>query len=338
MAKDLADLAAAGSTIDTTVLGDGAGEETPPVVGEEETTATEEVVGEGAEVETGTEVEGEGEVEGEEVVEEETPAPIDPRLLVEAGRLGIDPDEALAFGSSEGLQAALRLVERVKPAGANVQGGEAQERPAAAFERPNLDQDWFKIPNLKEAGVDDDLANALSVLSDQARKAVGQVYDNMAAQTTALQEELTTLRGRMEDEAQTRYEDQFDAACDRLGDDWKELLGQGDEVDEKQAVKRQALARTFTKLAVPEIKAGRRFSFNKMVQQAANLEFPAIAKNNTRKGLVKAAKKRTKIRQPGTPSQTEGLTEEEKALAVFEQGVHEKMGVGSPEPEIPFVT
>lgn len=259
--------------------------------------------------------------EADDAAEAGKPAAWNPdgRLLMEAARLGVPYEDAMAAGTDGALGAMLRVLKARLPA----DGGSpaAAAKPADAgkpaeglLNAEELLKEW---PTLKtEDGFDEKLVAA----TEAQKAAVVKVIDKLNAGFEKLNMGTVSAQHSLEVRG-------FDDMVNRLEDaTLKKVYGEGyaEELPEESYKAREALFDRFYALKEEARAKGLKTPSRELLEQALAIQHPGEMKKSVLRTAAEAAKKRHKLRVPGAPRPSGGhLTSEEEAVADIAEGIAE---------------
>jgi hypothetical protein len=232
-------------------------------------------------------------------------------VLLEAGRYGFTAEEIVSFGTESALRAAIkREAARSEKTDGN---GKAAEQPGkpGKFEVKLWDEAEEK--KLLDEGFDQSVVNNLKSRFTAAEKIISDLHGDLASKISAVE-------GILVERDRNEYIAWFDKSCDKLGKEWGKILGPAG------SAQRSKLAETVARLAEPELRAGVPLSDskrNQLFKQAVKVTFSKTNEDITRKGLIKKADSRAKIRRPGLDENREQLSAEAEIDAKAEERLRE---------------
>lgn len=237
----------------------------------------------------------------EEPGSEEEVNGIAPELVYRAAQVGLGLEEVKQFKDAESLSAALSLLEERMQAQAK-DGEETGEK----------EPEWFELDLGEE-------------YDDELRDKFKQYNNFMRDQFIAVREQVQDMRELVENQANALFEQRFEGAVNRLGDEWKDVFGQGEIVDvnDKQRENRIKLIDAVDRLMSADVQVGRQRSIDAVIKDALAVTFGDKLKSMERERIKKKAGKRTKISKPQT-SAVSGESGEDEAIQFIREGLIER--------------
>jgi hypothetical protein len=249
---------------------------------------------------------GEDDTSGEQEVEEEeqqdsgtaeaVPA-LDYDLLMEAGRMGMSKEQALAFGSNEGLRAALDYVQSQKPQEEQEEAPEEEAPKGFSFDLPEDEYD---------------------------EKLVGQLNgfaEHMQAQLSKITEVLSTsqqgydlIREQAEQKRAYEMETQFDSTLDGI-DGYGKLFGKAPEKGTPEFKAREKVWKELSILVQADRLAGRETSIGELTKDAIMKTYPEKFQEQVKKSILDKLKKRKSAMGEKPSSGEEHESEDERAIS-----------------------
>lgn len=239
---------------------------------------------------------------------------IDPRLLMEASRVGMSYDDCLELGSEKAVRAYLKFAQK----------GQQSNGETATEKKPtDADLDLFKAPEIV-GDLDENIAAVIGSMSESTKQAFTKFADLVNGKLGSLTE---MVNSQMETIRQARV----DSAVDSLGAQWASTFGNSEEgLKPEHAEARKRLHVAIEKLSAVESANGIKSPIGKLVRQAAAIEFPKAAQEQARSELVAKASGRPKIRKP-SEHKTEATDPDTAAMRLIESGLRD-MGASRSAP------
>ena len=235
---------------------------------------------------------GESEQSGdsqEPKADESIPA-LDPELLLHAGRIGLSKEEALAFGNSDQLRAALTLIEqRDQRRQAEVNTGnvqtQAQNASAAEFELKLSDD-----------------------IDPELKTAIDGMHNYYKVQFQAMSQQYNSIMDHMRTQASQEFRAWFDRTVEALPQEYKGIVG------DKGAPK---ILEAMDIIAAGNQKFNRSVSRDDAFQQALRLAFGDKSGAIERAKIGETLKKQKKqfIGRPTHRDTKESISPEDKAMS-----------------------
>lgn len=236
--------------------------------------------------------EGDESAEADNSAQEET---ISVEAYMAAAQYGLTKEQADAFGNDRALMTALSMLQGTQQGTAETGQKEPED------DKPPVIEFDFGDEELD----DEKLVGELKKQAEVINKFVQSQH-----------EQNKQLTQRLEEQRLQREIDMFENALGRL-EEFQDEVGSG-TLEEVGPAQQEARIKIFEK--VQQIKnmnaqLGKTQTINQLVDEATSLVFKDKLKSNTKKAIVKEAKKRTKVRKPSTSRDGEIADDDDSAIA-----------------------
>ena len=235
---------------------------------------------------------------------------ISDELIARAAEADIDQTQAKSFSSPEDLERTLTILEKVKakPADDKDTGGEKEDADKVKTFEVKLDEELY----------DPEIVKAVKGMNEHYASAVGTLQSQLAE----TQQQLKELQDFNANQQTITFETQFDSMIDGLGDEFKELLGEGPgsklDANSAQFKNREKIIEEMSDFVAARQNRGKPIPAQaEIFDRAVKVVFSDKANSLAAKRTRSSVKKRSgQIIENSTGGKGKTLTAEQEALKV----------------------
>lgn len=206
------------------------------------------------------------------------PEQLDPRLLVQLGKLGLSDERAeklIGLGSNAAVQQMIEILQETK-------AEDKDSTEEAKVEGP----EWYKIPEDIGEEFDEKIGGVLKGMNESTKKAVTSIFSNVQ---NSMNDNINKIKGMFDNFMLERDLNDFDDALDGMGSDWKKFFGNGETSTLDQNTE---AFRNRSKLYGQVFSGKYKGSVRKRIEQASKIIFPEDATKISNRQKAEKARKR----------------------------------------------